>query len=174
MAQVISAFRTLQRSRTHPPNWSAMLTIMSGAPQNRSTPLLAPWPADITFVTRVIALLEALLRFLWLDLNGLFGFRRIHTLVARCSLVSSRRSHDALTLVRLAVRDACILYPKQVHCLQRSAAVTCMLRRRGLPARLLIGYQPVPVEGHAWVELNGQIVWDNSPKLPYFRILDRL
>ncbi len=95
-------------------------------------------------------------------------------MIARLPSTSTRASNDALTLVRVAVRDACVFYPKQVHCLQRSAVVTSMLRRRGLRARLIIGYQTKPILGHAWVELDDKVVWDHDPRLPHYRILDRI
>jgi hypothetical protein len=37
-----------------------------------------------------------------------------------------------------------------------------LLRKRGVVARLVIGYRPVPYFFHAWVEVNGQIVNDST------------
>lgn len=139
-----------------------------------TTPRLAPWPHDIPLLTRVVTFIGAFAELIWLDLCGAIGFRALHATVTRVPVATGSTHYDALTLVRVAVRDACVFYIKPVHCLQRSAAVTRMLRRRGIPATLVIGYQPTPVEGHAWVELNGTVVWDWTFKLPHFRILDRL
>jgi hypothetical protein len=60
---------------------------------------------------------------------------------------------------------ACVFYPKRVLCLQRSAATTFLLRRRGIHAELIIGAQIVPFKSHAWVEVDGAVVNDK----PYMR-----
>ena len=66
-----------------------------------------------------------------------------------------------------AVDLACVWYWKEVLCLQRSAATTCLLRSRGIPARMVLGVQQTPFRAHAWVETNGQVVNDK----PYLRDL---
>jgi Transglutaminase-like superfamily len=60
---------------------------------------------------------------------------------------------------------ACVWYWKQVLCLQRSAVTCCLLKRCGIPARLVIGVRQLPFRAHAWVESNGMIVNDR----PYLR-----
>ena len=60
---------------------------------------------------------------------------------------------------------ACVWYPKQALCLQRSSALTCLLRRHGVPANLIIGAQQLPFRAHAWVELEGRVINDK----PYMR-----
>ena len=64
-----------------------------------------------------------------------------------------------------AFEFACLLYPKQALCLQRSSALTCLLRRHGVPANLIIGAQQLPFRAHAWVELEGRVINDK----PYMR-----
>jgi hypothetical protein len=71
------------------------------------------------------------------------------------------------------VRDAATFYFKSVRCLQRSAAVTRMLRRRGVSAELVIGYQPLPLRSHAWVVVSGHVVSDEVDGLEHYRIVDR-
>src|ERR1700731_4451487 len=53
---------------------------------------------------------------------------------------------------------ACIWYPKHVRCLQRSAALTCLLRNYAIPAHMVIGTQKFPFKAHAWVEIDGRVV----------------
>jgi hypothetical protein len=123
---------------------------------------------------RVLAFVEAFDELLWLDLWQPFGYRTLcRFLIARARVRRNRAPYDAVSLVRVAVRDACVFYPKRALCLQRSAVVTRMLRRRGVNAELVIGYQPVPVKFHAWVEVTGRIVWDHLDGIEYFRIVDR-
>jgi len=146
---------------------------MPRTPLDFPTVRLAPWPRDISLLTRIRAFIEASAELLWLDLCGWYGFRTMHAAVARVP-TSTSVPYDALTLVRVAVRDAAIFYIKPVHCLQRSAVVTRMLRRRGLNARLVIGYQLTPVAGHAWVEVNDRVVSDYLSKYLSYRVLDRI
>lgn len=54
---------------------------------------------------------------------------------------------------------ATCLYWKPVLCLQRSVCTTRLLRKHGVNARLVIGYRPAPFFAHAWVEVNGRVVY---------------
>src|ERR1700737_443357 len=55
---------------------------------------------------------------------------------------------------------ACIWYPKEVLCLQRSAATACLLKEYGIPATMVFGAQQMPFRSHAWVEVEGRVVND--------------
>jgi hypothetical protein len=72
-----------------------------------------------------------------------------------------------------AFQVACIWYPKPVRCLQRSAALTCLLRNHGVPARMVIGTQKLPFKAHAWVEVNGQVLNDKEYTPEIYAVLDR-
>ena len=72
-----------------------------------------------------------------------------------------------------AMDFACVLYPKQVLCLQRSAATTFLLRRRGIAAEMVIGAQLLPFKSHAWVESEDAVVNDKPYVREIYRILDR-
>lgn len=66
-----------------------------------------------------------------------------------------------------AVERACVLYPKKAVCLQRSAVLTCMLRRAGIPAHMVVGVRIMPFLAHAWVEADGTVLND-FPKVTSF------
>ena len=72
-----------------------------------------------------------------------------------------------------AIDRACVLYFKQVQCLQRSAATVCVLRQLGVSAELVIGAQPLPFRAHAWVEVQGMIVNDKASATETYAVLDR-
>jgi hypothetical protein len=72
-----------------------------------------------------------------------------------------------------AVDFACVFYFKQVLCLQRSAATTLLLRRRGLPAEMVIGAQMLPFQSHAWVEVEGTVVNDKPYMREIYQVLER-
>jgi hypothetical protein len=62
--------------------------------------------------------------------------------------------------VRAMVDRAQMYYPKKAMCLQHSAVVTCLLRRRGVPAKMVLAAQEFPVRVHAWAEVDGKVVND--------------
>ncbi|MCG8457543.1 MAG: lasso peptide biosynthesis B2 protein, partial [Holophagales bacterium] len=64
-----------------------------------------------------------------------------------------------------AADRAAALYFKQAWCLQRSVACAYTLRRRGVPARLVIGVHPLPFFAHAWVEIDGRAVNERDDAL---------
>lgn len=72
-----------------------------------------------------------------------------------------------------AVDMASIWYWREIPCLQRSAATTCLLRSYGVAAQMVVGAQQVPFKAHAWVEVDGRVVND-KPYMPQtYRVLDR-
>ena len=58
-----------------------------------------------------------------------------------------------------AVLTATCFYWKPVLCLQRAVCTVRLLRRHGIYARLVIGYRPSPFFSHAWVEVDGRVVY---------------
>jgi hypothetical protein len=72
-----------------------------------------------------------------------------------------------------SVAIACIWYPKQVFCLQRSATATKLLRRYGIPAQMVIGAKRVPLRAHAWVEVEGCVVNDKPEVQTNYLVMDR-
>jgi len=73
--------------------------------------------------------------------------------------------------IRAMVDRAQMYYPKRAMCLQHSAVVTCLLRRRGVPAQMVLAAQDFPAKAHAWVEVAGTVVNENqSVRTKYFRL----
>jgi hypothetical protein len=83
-------------------------------------------------------------------------------------------SDASIETICMAVDTACIWYWKEVLCLQRSAAATCLLKRHGVPARMVIGAQQNPFKAHAWVEVDGQVVNDKSYMREMYAVLDSI
>jgi hypothetical protein len=110
---------------------------------------------------RLIAVFIALV---WVDLSlKLGGFRTLHGVVKRWPVSKIKRALPELEQgVCKAVDQAATYYPRHVLCLQRSAAITCLLRSCGMPAQMVIGVRRIPFKGHAWVEVNGAVVNDNQ------------
>jgi hypothetical protein len=80
---------------------------------------------------------------------------------------------DAARRICSAIDLACVWYPKQVLCLERSAATTCLLRRYGIDAQLIMGAQRMPFKAHAWVEVDGQVINDKPYMREIYAVLDR-
>lgn len=77
-----------------------------------------------------------------------------------------------VTLCR-AMDIACVLYPKRVLCLQRSAATVLLLRRYGIAAEMVIGAQVLPFRSHAWAEVDRCPVGDKSYVSTLYQELER-
>lgn len=116
---------------------------------------------------------EAWVDLLVVDLVGMVGFSAVQRLVARTPIRRSGSRCDSTTAVVEAMKYACLVYVKNTKCLQRSAVVTRLLRRRGVPANLVIGCRLPPLEAHAWVEVSGDVVSDDRDGLQFYRVLDR-
>jgi hypothetical protein len=84
---------------------------------------------------------------------------------------TAKNDATAIHQVRTAVDRACVWYPKKALCLQRSAVTTCLLRTRGVPARLVIGARPMPFFAHAWVEVDAVVVNDVAGVKRFYRPL---
>lgn len=76
--------------------------------------------------------------------------------------------------VRGMVDRAQMYYPKKAMCLQHSAVVTCLLRRRGVPAEMVLAAQEFPPKAHAWAEVMNEVVSDSPGVKAKYRELRRL
>lgn len=107
----------------------------------------------------------------------LTGFRRLQQLLAavpvRGGLVAERR-RAVIAETRVAVSRARRAHVGPVACLQRSAACVYLLRRRGVPATLVVGVRAAPgFEAHAWAEVDGQVVNDDPAVTAGYTVITR-
>jgi hypothetical protein len=102
------------------------------------------------------------------------GFSALYAAVGRWKL-GQNSPHDSqlITTACDSVERACVWHPKQKLCLQRSAAVTCLLRSFGVPAKMVVGVHKMPFYGHSWVEVNGAVVNDHQNVQRFFHVLSR-
>lgn len=75
------------------------------------------------------------------------------------SIEAKPGNHELERAICDAVLFATCLYWKPVLCLQRAVCTVRLLRRHGIVARLVIGYRPSPFFSHAWVEVDGRVVY---------------
>lgn len=85
--------------------------------------------------------------------------------------VRSRRilnKAESISQLCSAVEKACAWYPKKTLCLQRSAVLTCLLRRHGIEAQMVVGSRAMPMLAHAWVETGGAVINDYPAVRKYY------
>lgn len=90
------------------------------------------------------------------------GSGRILSELKRQSIASQPASEEVEKAVCNAVQLATCFYWKPVLCLQRAVCTVRLLRKHGIVARLVIGYRPSPFFSHAWVEVEGRVVYGSA------------
>lgn len=121
-----------------------------------------------------VLVLRAYLHLLYFDFHLARGdFAALYRKVRSCPIPASAAGSDVVERVCSAVDMACIWYWKEVLCLQRSAATTCLLKSRGISAEMVVGTQQLPFKAHAWVEVDGRVVNDKPYVHEMYAILDR-
>lgn len=113
-------------------------------------------------------------RYAFLVLKALLEMVRYDAIVSSVGvgriLRQLRREHLPLKplseQLQKAICDAVLLatcfYWKPVLCLQRSVCTARLLRRYGVAARVAIGFRPAPFFSHAWVEVDGKVVYGSA------------
>jgi Transglutaminase-like superfamily len=90
---------------------------------------------------------------------SLLGSGRILSQLKRQSISNQSTSAELEKTICDAVLFATCFYWKPVLCLQRAVCTVRLLRTHGINARLVIGYRPSPFFSHAWVEVDGRVVY---------------
>ena len=116
-------------------------------------------------------------------------FRALYELARYEAIIASRGSGCILSQLKMqsiaakpagheleqAICDAVLLatcfYWRPVLCLQRAVCTVRLLRRYGIVARLVIGYRPSPFFSHAWVEVDGRVVYGSPAYQKRLRLL---
>jgi hypothetical protein len=86
---------------------------------------------------------------------------------------AGQANEDTIDRVCTAVNYACVFYPKQALCLQRSFVTTYLLRKHGVSAEMVLGAQKLPFKAHAWVEVDGRAINERSNVQATYAIWDR-
>ena len=106
-------------------------------------------------------------------LNTLRRFKTLHSTVKSWKVANKPVGEDTIDRVCTAVNYACVWYPKQALCLQRSFVITYLLRRSGVPAQMVLGAQKLPFRAHAWVEVNARAVNEKSDVRATYGVWER-
>lgn len=122
-------------------------------------------------------MLEALIALGLYDVLKPLGFKSVARIVPWMRARRPRRTTDArgaIAQVIASVDEACIFYPREALCLQRSVVAALLLNRRGCHAEVVIGVRPMPLASHAWVEYDGEVINDLPQYKKKFLTLDRI
>src|SRR5258708_6667283 len=106
-------------------------------------------------------------------LSSLCRFQTLYTMVKDWKVAGKSRGPDMIDRVCTAVNYACVWYPKQALCLQRSFVTTYILRKQGVSANLVLGAQKLPFKAHAWVEVEGRAINERSNVQATYAVWDR-
>lgn len=118
--------------------------------------------------------LRALLALIVYDILITFRpFKTLYSTVKRWEVVNKPASQETIDRICTAVDYACVWYPKQARCLQRSFVTTYLLRKQGIPAHLVLGAQKMPFKAHAWVEVEGRAINERSNVQVTYAVWDR-
>jgi hypothetical protein len=118
--------------------------------------------------------LKAILVLLVFDALGFsHNFAKMHRFVSRRRVAPQLAFPDALERICNAVNNGCVWYPKRVRCLQRSVAITCMLRHYGVAAHMVMGAQKVPFKAHAWTEVDGRAINERNDVQKRYGVWER-
>jgi len=122
----------------------------------------------------VILFVQALFTLFAYDiLSTICRFQTIYSMVRGWKVKNKTNGSDIIDRVSMAVNYACIWYPKQALCLQRSFVTTYLLRKHGIAAQMVLGAQKLPFKAHAWVEVEGQAVNERSNVQATYAVWDR-
>ncbi len=155
--------------RTSEENRYRISKDVSGTPSTEATEVVsaelepeAPIASDEELSKRET--LTAFVGLLAFDLLLKFvGFRSLIERVESWPTAEPRSNDLAICRrVRAMVDRAQMYYPKKAMCLQHSAVVTCLLRRRGVPAQMVLAAHEFPIRVHAWSEVEGYVVNDRQ------------
>ena len=100
-------------------------------------------------------------------------FARIHRMVKAWPVAHRFPNGDTIDRVCKAVNYACVWYPKQVLCLQCAFVTAYLLRKKGVPAQMVLGAQKLPFKAHAWVEVDGRAINERSNVQATYAVWDR-
>jgi len=92
---------------------------------------------------------------------SLRGSGRILSQLKRQSVMAKTSAESEKTICDAVLLATCF-YWKPVLCLQRAVCTVRLLRRHGIHARLVIGYRPSPFFSHAWVEVDGRVLYGSA------------
>ena len=144
-------------------------------------------PAEVTSLITQAASLPAIRPKMSETLTALFGLfafdlllrvRGFNALIRKVERWPTAEPHrpdrEICRRVCAMVTRAQVYYPKKAMCLQHSAVVTCLLRRRGVPAEMVLAAQEFPPKAHAWTEVAGTVVNDYAQVKTRYRELRRI
>lgn len=106
----------------------------------------------------------------------LAGFARLKQVLSRpvTSRTPTDDAHQLAVAAHQIVGLASTWYVDAAQCLQRTVAVSLLLRARGIPSVIVLGVKTMPYEGHAWLEIDGHVIGEDGWRLQHYVELERI
>lgn len=102
-------------------------------------------------------------------------FGRIRMLLAKTPVKRSGKGCVTTDDVATAVSMAANWYQGCSPCLVRSVVAAWLLRvLAGADADVVLGVTQIPVTGHAWVEIDSVVIFDDQNVVSRYAVVDRL
>ena len=101
------------------------------------------------------------------------GFRRMQAFASAWQGLNDRSSSTDLVVSTISTateRAAKWCYPRPL-CLKKSYATALLLHVFGIRSKVVIGVQQFPLRGHAWVEIDGQVIGDDIQEIHMYHPL---
>jgi transglutaminase superfamily protein/coenzyme PQQ synthesis protein D (PqqD) len=161
------------------PTTSQAQSTISSAPLHVETGKASRLATEVTSVQTEPLNRDIFVAFIGLTFFDLLlktsGFESLVNKVKNWPLARHRVGDDlAIKRVKKAVDRAQMYYPKKAMCLQHSAVTTCLLRRSGVNAEMVLAAIDFPVKAHAWSEVDGKVVNDSQSVKSRYRELKRV
>ena len=146
-----------------------------GGSSDRGDVARVPDPGRARAARRPPSLGRCWLTLVWMDvlLRGC-GLRTFCAHAGRCTIAprpALSQAEIAATCAR--VDRAARAYFRHAWCLQRSAAVVWLLRKRGVDCDLVLGVRSVPFAAHAWCEAAGEVINDVPSVRDRYEVIER-
>lgn len=106
-------------------------------------------------------------------LSALCRFQTLYGMVKGWKVIKQTTQANITDRVCTAVNYACVWYPKQSLCLQRSFVTTYLLRKHGVRGEMVLGAQRLPFKAHAWVEVDGRAINERSDVQSTYAVWER-
>jgi hypothetical protein len=100
-------------------------------------------------------------------------FAEIVNSVRACEVQDPTLGPRTIDEIVYALNLACVFYWKKVLCLERSVVLSRLLRRRCIPAVIVLGAKQMPFRAHAWIQIAGKVVNDKPYIREIYQELDR-
>ena len=133
-------------------------------------------------ISRVL-IMRAWLRLLMIDCRLKFtGFESVQNWIVKAARLEANHKNGIASSVPWVIDEVSrvvqiaskFYYRIRRDCLPAGMLAFYLMRRRGLPVELCIGVRKFPFKAHAWVELEGHIVFTTPADVAKYKVIMKM